>query len=141
MAWGYGTLLDMFGSEPKLPEGQPTKLPDYFPVEPKGCLKHSERLFACLSNEATVKARDMEKLGYHKSFYGLPVRVPDNIQEMLAEGTDLPKPTDNPLDPCRTAIAYYKRCCDRELKKKENWILTEPYRVQEEYRYSSSGAK
>lgn len=47
----------------------------------------------------------------------------------------LPSPNDNPLDECRQFIAYYKRCCDRELKKKKNWILTEPYRVQEEYRY------
>jgi len=47
----------------------------------------------------------------------------------------LPMAGDNPLDECRDAIAYYKRCCDRELKKKHNWILLEPYRVQEEYRY------
>jgi hypothetical protein len=137
MAWGYGTIVDMFGSEPKLPTGQATKLPDYFPVEPKGCLKHSQALFMCLSNEATAKARDMERLGYHTSYYGLKVKEPENLDKMLAEGIDLPLPTDNALDICRTPIAYYKRCCDRELKKKENWLLTEPYRVQEEYRYAT----
>ena len=51
------------------------------------------------------------------------------------EQSRLPTRNDNPLDECRTFIAYYKRCCDRELKKNHNWILTEPYRVQEEYRY------
>ena len=50
----------------------------------------------------------------------------------------LPQAGDNPLDECRDFIAYYKRCCDRALKKKENWLLTEPYRVQEEYRYKKS---
>ena len=101
--------------------------------------------------DATEKARDMEKMGYGKSYY-------PEVQaerERKAKGGDassssaadaatlgkdvdksqLPSPNDNPLDECRTAIAYYKRCCDRELKKKKNWILTEPYRVQEEYRY------
>ena len=46
-----------------------TKLPDYFPVEPKGCEKHSARLFECLAGPATEKAREMEKAGLHKSWY------------------------------------------------------------------------
>ena len=33
-------------------------------------------------------------------------------------------------------IAQYRRCCDRALRRKMNWILTEPVRVQEEYRYA-----
>jgi hypothetical protein len=45
------------------------------------------------------------------------------------------------LEECRSSIAYYKRCCDRALKKRQNWILTEPYRVQEEYRYKEDGSK
>lgn len=49
-------VVDFFAGEPKLPEG-PTRLPEYFPVEPKGCEKPSQALFACLANEATAKAR------------------------------------------------------------------------------------
>ena len=47
----------------------------------------------------------------------------------------LPQPGDNPLDECKMLIAHYQRCCDRKLKQKRNWILTESVRVQEEYRY------
>mmetsp|Transcript_12023 Transcript_12023/g.18446 ORF Transcript_12023/g.18446 Transcript_12023/m.18446 type:complete len:140 (-) Transcript_12023:195-614(-) len=126
-------IVDAISGEPQLPPG-PTRLPDYFPVEPKGCEHRAQKLFSCISNQATEKARDMEKLGYHKSYYPdvevKPVEKPKNV-----DGEDLPKPGDNPLDECRSLIAYYKRCCDRELRKRKNWILTEPYRVQEEYRY------
>ena len=133
----------------------PSKLPDYFPVEPRGCEKHSQRLFECLAKDATAKARDMEKAGYGKSYY--PDVEAERLKKLQSDseksnkGADvvaskeveksqhLPSPNDNPLDECRTLIAYYKRCCDRELKKKKNWILTEPYRVQEEYRYKKSG--
>jgi hypothetical protein len=127
-------IVDSFSGEPKLPPG-PTRLPDYFPVEPHGCERHAQKLFACVANEATLKAREMEKLGYHKSHYpDVEVKPPANASKIV-DGENLPKPGDNPLDECRSAIAYYKRCCDRELKKRKNWILTEPYRVQEEYRY------
>ena len=106
----------------------------------------------------------MEKAGYAKSYY--PTVEAERLKNLSstkdgdkktavvaavvvdanskANGGDasskntLPSPNDNPLDECRTLIAYYKRCCDRELKKKKNWILTEPYRVQEEYRYQKS---
>ena len=138
MVWGK--ILDKFAGEPTLPPG-PTKLPDYFPVEPVGCEKHAQALFACLSNEATQKARDMEKAGLHKSYFKDVVVAPvdEKAAKLVAESSDdpsLPKPGQNPLDECRTPIAYYRRCCERELKKRKNWILTEPYRVQEEYRYS-----
>lgn len=130
-------------SEPKLPDG-PTSLPDYFPVEPKGCEKHAQALFLCLSNEATLKARDMEKAGLHKSYFP-DVQVKAGSEQaalLVASGTStdpsIPKPGDNPLDECRKPIAYYMKCCDKELKKRQNWILTEPYRVQEEYRYSNA---
>mmetsp|Transcript_27867 Transcript_27867/g.41122 ORF Transcript_27867/g.41122 Transcript_27867/m.41122 type:complete len:140 (-) Transcript_27867:58-477(-) len=126
-------IVDAVRGEPKLPPG-PTRLPDYFPVEPKGCEHRAQKLFACISKEATEKARDMEKLGYHKSIYP-DVEVTPVEKPKIVDGEDLPKPGDNPLDECRSLIAYYKRCCDREMKKKKNWILTEPYRVQEEYRY------
>lgn len=134
MVWGR--IVDTFGGEPKLPPGE-TRLPDYFPVEPKGCERHAQKLFSCVAAEATEKARDMEKLGYHKSYYP-DVEVQPPAETKVVEGENLPKPGDNPLDECRSLIAYYKRCCDRELKKKKNWILTEPYRVQEEYRYSQN---
>lgn len=136
-----GRIGELFSGEPKLPEGEPAKLPQYFPVEPKGCESHAQKLFACLANEATQKARDMEKAGLHKSYFpDVTVKPGDEkAAELVAKGSDdesLPKPGENPLDQCRTEIAYYKRCCDRELKKRKNWILTEPYRVQEEYRYT-----
>jgi hypothetical protein len=88
-----------------------------------------------LANEATEKARDLEKAGLYESiFTDVVVPKPDTIPE----GEGLPKPGENPLDECKTFIAYYKRCCDRELKKSKNSMLTEMYRVQEEYRYDGS---
>uniref|UniRef100_A0A6V2JYU7 Uncharacterized protein n=1 Tax=Ditylum brightwellii TaxID=49249 RepID=A0A6V2JYU7_9STRA len=154
MVWGR--IRDAIQGVPKL-EG-PSVLPEYFPVEPKGCEKHAENLFKCLANEATESAREMEKAGLHRSYYPDVTPTPGDenaakkVQEAAAaakegattitgkEGERLPTADDNPLDSCRTMIAYYKRCCDRELKKKHNWILTEPYRVQEEYRYKKEEA-
>eukprot|EP00565_Helicotheca_tamesis_P009186 CAMPEP_0185729938 /NCGR_PEP_ID=MMETSP1171-20130828/7767_1 /TAXON_ID=374046 /ORGANISM="Helicotheca tamensis, Strain CCMP826" /LENGTH=161 /DNA_ID=CAMNT_0028398887 /DNA_START=62 /DNA_END=547 /DNA_ORIENTATION=- len=153
-----GRIRDAIQGVPKL-EG-PSRLPDYFPVEPKGCEKHAEKLFQCLANEATEKAREMEKAGLHKSYYpdvkvtpgdeNAAIKVREAAAEAAKAGKEvnenmnaaerLPTADDNPLDACRTMIAYYKRCCDRELKKKHNWILTEPYRVQEEYRYQKEAA-
>jgi len=154
MVWNR--IRDAISGPPTL-EG-PSVLPPYFPVEPQGCEKHAQRLFECLAKDATEKARDMEKAGYSKSYY--PDVEAERVKKLKDSEKDnaagastststsadgkimdanasskLPSPNDNPLDECRTLIAYYKRCCDRELKKKKNWILTEPYRVQEEYRY------
>ena len=139
--------------EPTLPENEPTRLPDYFPVEPSGCEKHSQRLFACLANEATDYARDMERIGVHKSYFAdVPVQPTDTkAVKALSEESGgaagateeqkpLPKVGDNPLDECRKFIAYYKYCCDRKLKRKENLILTEHIRVQDEYRYKGPAA-
>jgi hypothetical protein len=135
MVWGR--IVDLVGGEPKLPPG-PTRLPEYFPVEPRGCEWHAEKLFSCLANEATEKARDLEKAGLYESYFSdVTVPKPDKIP--VGEG--LPKPGENPLDECRTFIAYYKRCCDRELKKSKNHMLTETYRVQEEYRYADNKDK
>mmetsp|Transcript_11437 Transcript_11437/g.31671 ORF Transcript_11437/g.31671 Transcript_11437/m.31671 type:complete len:151 (+) Transcript_11437:111-563(+) len=139
MVWS--TIKSALGmAEPTLPDG-PTRLPPYFPVQPPACAKHSEKLFACLANEATQKARDMERAGLHTSYFeDVTVQPVDAVaaETVAREGedrADLPKATDNPLDECRTFVAYYQRCCDRELKKKKNWILNEHVRVQEEYRY------
>jgi hypothetical protein len=131
-------IIDAFSGEPQLPPG-PIHLPQYFPVEPKGCEKQAQTLFACLANEATQKARDMEKAGFQKSYFS-DVQLPpedERAAQLAREGNDpsLPKAGDNPLEECRSSIAYYKKCCDRALKQRKNWILTEPYRVQEEYRY------
>jgi hypothetical protein len=127
----------------------PTRLPDYFPVEPKGCEKPSQLLFNCLATEATEKQRDLERVGYHQSYYN--INNDDNDTQIKVEPVDpvaakavqddpanpnYPRPTDNPLDECSKFITQYKKCCDRALKKKKNWILTESVRVQEEYRYS-----
>jgi hypothetical protein len=139
MVLGIGYLLGR--TEPKLPEGK-TRLPDYFPVEPKGCEKVSQELFKCVTENATEKARDIEKAGLHSSYFpDVSVQIKDVHAAQVAATSDdptLPKAGDNPLDICRKQIAYYQQCCDRELKKKKNWILTEPYRVQEEYRYNNS---
>lgn len=135
-----GAVKNALGlGEPTLPDG-PTRLPDYFPVEPRGCEKHAQKLFSCLANEATVKARDMERAGLHKSYFPDVTATPLDEKAALAVQQDpnnpqFPKKGDNPLDECKTFIAYYKRCCDRQLKKKKNWILTEHVRVQDEYRY------
>ena len=136
-------IIDAFSGEPKFPPG-PIHLPPYFPVEPKGCEKQAQTLFACLANEATQKARDMEKAGLQKSYFPdvtLQAETPEAAQ-LAKESNDpsLPKAGDNPLEECRSSIAYYQRCCDRALKKRQNWMLTEPYRVQEEYRYKENQA-
>ncbi len=139
-----GRIRDAIQGKPKL-DGSAV-LPEYFPVQPKGCENHAERLFKCLAEDATMKARDMETAGLHKSYYPdvevkpLDENAAKKVEEMARTGrsdASLPKAGDNPLEECRDFIAYYKRCCDRELKKKTNWILTEPYRVQEEYRYNN----
>ena len=143
MVWG--AIKNAVGlGEPTLPDG-PTKLPQYFPVEPKGCEKHSQTLFKCLANEATAKARDMERAGLHKPYYADVPAVATDPQAAEAVAADpnnpaFPKAGENPLDECRKFVAYYQQCCDRKLKQKRNWILTEHVRVQEEYRYKGNGA-
>jgi hypothetical protein len=144
----FHRIIDAFSGEPQLPP-EPIHLPSYFPVEPKGCETQAQKLFACLANEATKKARDMEKAGLQSSYFPDVKLQPedDRAAQLVAaaakDGNDpsLPKAGDNPLEECRSSIAYYKRCCDRALKKRQNWILTEPYRVQEEYRYKEDGSK
>ena len=142
----FGRIRDALTGPPTLTG--PTVLPTYFPVTPVGCEKHADNLFTCLSTTATEKARDMEKAGYSKSYYpdirARQEKERTDAPPVIAENKDvdlsaLPSPDDNPLDECRMFVAYYKRCCDRELKKKKNWLLTEPYRVQEEYRYKKDG--
>ena len=146
MVLGLGYIFGR--AEPKLPEGKVVRLPDYFPVEPKGCERVAQELFKCITGTATEKARDIEKAGFHTSYYpDVEVKIKDQHAAAVAATSDdpsLPKKGDNPLDVCYTEIVYYEQCCNRELKKKKNWILTEPYRVQEEYRYKNSntaGAK
>jgi len=132
-------VLDAFRGEPKLPHG-PTRLPSYFPVEPKGCETQAQKLFGCLAGEATDRARDLEKAGFYESYFPdvHPPVVDPEIVKKTKEDPSLPQPGDNPLDACRSQIAFYQRCCDRELRKRKNWMLTEPYRVQEEYRYEGN---
>mmetsp|Transcript_24984 Transcript_24984/g.54778 ORF Transcript_24984/g.54778 Transcript_24984/m.54778 type:complete len:151 (-) Transcript_24984:277-729(-) len=132
-AIGLGDPLD------SLPDG-PTRLPDYFPLEPKGCEKQSQKLFKCLSGEATDKARDMERVGFHKSYFpDVKVGPMDpKAAEAVAqdpENPDFPKAGDNPLDECRMFIANYMKCSDRALGQKRNRLLQETVRVQDEYRY------
>lgn len=138
MVWG--TIKSAIGlAEPTLPDG-PTRLPSYFPVEPRGCEKHAQALFTCLAEDATNKARDMERVGLHKSYFSDVTSKPVDPKAAEAVANEpnnenFPKAGDNPLDECRKFVAYYKQCCDKQLKKKKNWILTETVRVQEEYRY------
>jgi hypothetical protein len=123
----------------------PTRLPPYFPVEPKGCESQAQNLFQCLATKATDKARDMERVGFHQSYFkDVPTQAQDpQAAEAVAkdpDNPDFPKPTDNPLDECKTLIAYYQQCCNRKLKQKKNLILTESVRVQPEYRYQGPEA-
>ena len=139
MVWGAIKNFVGLGEPAPLPEG-PTRLPHYFPVEPKGCEKHAQKLFNCLSNEATAKARDMERAGLHKPYFADVKATPTDVQAAKAvadnpDNPEFPKEGDNPLDECRTFVAHYKQCCDKKLKQKKNWILMETVRVQEEYRY------
>jgi hypothetical protein len=157
MVWGAITRTLGFGGSVSddsnsLHSGGPTRLPDYFPVEPKGCEKPSQLLFNCLANEATEKQRDLERVGFHRPYFvdnGSGVGDDDTVVEVQPTdpvaakavrddptNPNYPKPDDNPLDECSKFIAQYQKCCDRALKKKTNWILTETVRVQEEYRYS-----
>lgn len=133
--------MGWFSSAPKLPDG-PTRLPSYFPVQPKGCEKVSSALFECVTESATAKARDLEKVGFHTSYFRDVATQPANTAaaERIAdlEDPNLPKPGENPLDQCRGEIGNYIKCCNRELQKRKNWLLTEPYRVQEEYRYTGN---
>jgi len=92
-------------------------LPSYFPVVPKGCEAVSETMFRCLEEDASNKLREIEQ-----------------------ETSNSTKHNDatvdcDPLRVCSLFISQYQKCCDRQLQKKSNWILTESYRVQEEYRY------
>ena len=145
MVWGAIKnaigLGDPLANEP----AGPTRLPQYFPVEPKGCQKHAQKLFNCLSNEATDKIRDMERVGFHKSQFADVEASPvdPKAAEAVAqdpENPDFPKVGDNPLDECKLFIAKYRKCCDRNLKQERNRLLRETVRVQEEYRYQGPPA-
>ena len=121
------------------PDG-PTRLPSFFPVEPRGCEKQSQKLFNCLSNEATGKLRDMERVGFHKPYFpDVDVSPVDPVAaEAVAqnpETPEFPKSGDNPLDECKLFIAHYRKCCQKALKQKRNRMLNETVRVIEEYRY------
>ena len=121
------------------PDG-PTRLPPFFPMEPKGCEKHSQKLFNCLSNEATDKLRDMERVGFHKSHFPDVEASPVDPKAAEAvtqnpENPEFPKIGDNPLDECKLFIAHYRRCCERNLRQERNRLLRETVRVVEEYRY------
>eukprot|EP00590_Aulacoseira_subarctica_P005998 CAMPEP_0172415938 /NCGR_PEP_ID=MMETSP1064-20121228/2364_1 /TAXON_ID=202472 /ORGANISM="Aulacoseira subarctica , Strain CCAP 1002/5" /LENGTH=117 /DNA_ID=CAMNT_0013153237 /DNA_START=13 /DNA_END=366 /DNA_ORIENTATION=- len=85
-------------------------LPSYFPVVPKGCEAKADLLFSCIEGEATDRLRAIEQEGKQSD--------EDPIQTC-----------------CRSLILQYQSCCDKHLKKRANWILTESYRVQDEYRY------
>ena len=78
MVLGLGYIFGR--SEPKLPEDGKfvVRLPDYFPVEPKGCERVAQELFHCITETATEKARDIEKAGLHSSYYpDVQVKIKD----------------------------------------------------------------
>ena len=139
----FGRIRDLIQGEPTLPPG-PIHLPEYFPVEPIGCEKKAQALFKCINSEATQKHRELEKKGLDLAHYQLRERSENESKEEQKIVTTpvnndlLNTSEDDPLEPCRSLIAHYKRCCDRELKRKRNWKLTEPFRVQDEYRYKSN---
>jgi hypothetical protein len=121
------------------PDG-PARLPEFFPVEPKGCEKHTQNLFNCISKDATEKQRDMERVGFHKSYFSdVEVSPVDpKAAEAVAqdpENPEFPKAGDNPLDACKVFIATYRKCCERNLRQNRNRMLRETVRVHDEYRY------
>jgi hypothetical protein len=125
------------------PDG-PTRLPHFYPIEPKGCEKHAQKLFNCVNNDATVKLRDMERVGFHKSYFpDVEVSPVDpKAAEAVAqnpENPEFPKIGDNPLDACKLLIANYRKCCERNLKQERNRMLRETVRVHDEYRYKGPG--
>ena len=50
-----GRIQDAILGKPTL-EG-PSRVPNYFPVQPRGCEKHAGNLFECIAKEATEKAK------------------------------------------------------------------------------------
>ena len=77
------------------------------------------------------KVHDLEKVGLYESIFpNVKVPKPNKIPKG-AEG--LPKPGENLLDECKIFIAYCQRCCEWELRKSRNAMLTELCHVQEEY--------
>jgi len=146
MVWGAIKNVMGFGpfASDDVDDG-PTRLPQFFPLEPKGCEKHAQKLFHCLSNEATDKIRDMERVGVYKSYFNDVDAHPTDHKaaeavEQDPNNEEYPKVSDNPLDECKTFIAKYRKCCDRNLKQKRNELLRETVRVQEEYRYQGPAA-
>lgn len=124
------------------PDG-PTRLPDFFPLEPKGCEKVTQKLLDCVKNEATEKQRDMERVGFHKAYFPGVEAIPvdPKAAEAVAqdpENAEFPKIGENPLDQCKIFIANYRKCCTRNLKQARNRMLNEKVRVIEEYRYNGS---
>merc|ERR1712232_1273712 len=136
------------GDDDELLNQSPIKLPDYFPAEPKGCQRNVEALFQCLANEATDTIRDLEKNGARKAGrYYLNDNNDNNLskksnKEITPSTTTSTTPiNDDPLEPCRLLVYQYKKCCNKQLKKKQNQHLMETYRVQEEYRYDDEKLK
>jgi hypothetical protein len=91
------------------------QLPSYFPVVPKGCEVKADLLFKCIAGDATDNLRlwEEEQITSHEEIARDPVS-----------------------ECCQTYVQQYKSCCDKQLKKRSNWMLTESFRVQDEYRYA-----
>mmetsp|Transcript_41425 Transcript_41425/g.48300 ORF Transcript_41425/g.48300 Transcript_41425/m.48300 type:complete len:143 (+) Transcript_41425:79-507(+) len=136
-------LKGLFGLKDEVLPPGPTKLPPYFPVVPKGCEAKSDELFNCISGAGTSKLRMMEKEGTSTSYYDKKPEIVVNETSVGVKGEAGQQNVDthDALEPCREFLVKYQTCCKRELKKKKNWILTEPYRVQEEYRYNREEEK
>jgi hypothetical protein len=113
-------------AEPSLPDDvQPTRLAQYFPVEPK-VVRRLPQSIQCLLNEAAAKARDMERVGYYQPYFddlsAVPTQLATQVPETVARDLDnpeFPHPNDNPLDECLTSIAQYQYCCGRKLKQRK----------------------
>lgn len=117
----FERVRDYFAGPPELPPG-PIKLPKHFPLVPIGCEEKADKLFSCIGSNATDKMRELEKTGKDSKYH-------ENSNNLSRE--------DDPLEPCRELLAYYNRCCERNLRKRNNERLLEIYRVHEEYRYKS----
>ena len=141
MVLGIGSLIKYIkGDDEELLNQSPIELPDYFPAEPRGCERNVEDLFQCLANEATENIRDLEKKGIRKAgrYYGSENQSNGNVNTNNEASSNT---SADPLEPCRLLVYQYKKCCNKQLKKKDNQHLMDTYRVQEEYRYDEVAKK
>eukprot|EP00591_Stephanopyxis_turris_P007866 CAMPEP_0195524514 /NCGR_PEP_ID=MMETSP0794_2-20130614/24404_1 /TAXON_ID=515487 /ORGANISM="Stephanopyxis turris, Strain CCMP 815" /LENGTH=121 /DNA_ID=CAMNT_0040654757 /DNA_START=131 /DNA_END=493 /DNA_ORIENTATION=+ len=121
MVLGLGKIRGLFGGGGNTSNDGDATLPPYFPVRPKGCETQSDALFQCITNTATDRLRAIEdekeqQVSGSKEEEAPPLSTKGDTASEASVAVVV-----NPLDSCREMIYTYKRCCDKNLKKKQNW--------------------